>query len=136
MEFLYNNVSNIDVSRNTKLTHLSASFNLLTKIDISKNHELTWLSCNGNKLNKLDVSNNPELLHLYCGSNELMTIDLHNNVKIGSMSIGNQNIYKDVVIIADCMAITIPDDTLHFLAIAISKIDEDGLIFRQFPKFK
>ena len=110
VEFLYNNVSNIDVSRNTKLTHLSASFNLLTKIDISKNHELTWLSCNGNKLNKLDVSNNPELLHLYCGSNELMTIDLHNNVKIGSMSIGNQNIYKDVVIIADCMAITIPDD--------------------------
>ncbi len=66
----YNNqLTNLDVSKNTELTDLSCNINRLTNLDISKNTELTYLSCYNNQLTNLDVSKNTKLTRLYCDNN-------------------------------------------------------------------
>ena len=63
----YNNqLTSLDVSKNTKLTSLNCLGNQLTSLDVSKNTKLTLLQCSGNQLTSLDVSKNTELSYLYC----------------------------------------------------------------------
>ena len=45
--------------------------NQLTSLDLSKNTELTMLYCNGNQLTSLDLSKNTALKHLYCYKNKI-----------------------------------------------------------------
>ena len=61
-----NNLTELDVSKNTKLTRLYCSDNNLTKLDVSQNTELTTLNCSDNQLTKLDVSSNESLKTLNC----------------------------------------------------------------------
>ncbi|MCG8410409.1 MAG: hypothetical protein MI739_03890, partial [Bacteroidales bacterium] len=49
----YNNLKQLDISKNLKLTILNCSSNDLTQLDISKNTKLTALNC---KYNKLKIS--------------------------------------------------------------------------------
>ena len=44
-----NNLTRLDVSKNTKLTKLYCEFNQLTSLDLSKNTALDTLDCSGNK---------------------------------------------------------------------------------------
>lgn len=44
----YNNLTRLDVSKNTKLTKLYCALNQLTSLDLSKNTALTILGCSGN----------------------------------------------------------------------------------------
>ena len=60
LEELYcsaNQLTALDVSKNTALTDLNCSGNQLTVLDVSKNTALTYLDCNNNQLTALDVSN-------------------------------------------------------------------------------
>ena len=66
----------------TAMTKLVCSRNELTELDLSKNTALTWLECYGNHLKELDLSNNPELTYLECLSNELTTLDILNCTKL------------------------------------------------------
>ena len=77
----------------TALTKLSCNENQLTSLDVSKNSALTYLSCYGNQLTVLDVSKNTSLTKLFCDSNQLTSLDLSKNYK----DIGydcNNNIYQ------------------------------------------
>ena len=56
-----NQLTNLDVSNNTKLAVLRLSVNQLTNLDVSNNTALTWLSLSNNQLTGLDVSNNTVL---------------------------------------------------------------------------
>ena len=78
----FNQLTNLDVSKNTKLTNLGCSFNQLTTLDVSKNTELTKLYCNNNQLTTLDVSKNTELTKLYCNNNQLTTLDVSKNTEL------------------------------------------------------
>ena len=60
----------------TAMTKLICSKNELTELDLSKNTALTWLECYGNHLTELDLSNNTELTYLDCGGNELTSLDV------------------------------------------------------------
>ena len=51
-----NQLTALDVSRNTNLQHMNCSNNLLTGLDLSKNRSLKMLSCDGNPLMELDIS--------------------------------------------------------------------------------
>ena len=62
-----NQLTSLDVSKNTALTSLGCSENQLTSLDVSKNKALRWLSCTGNQLTSLDVSNCTSLTRLVCG---------------------------------------------------------------------
>ncbi len=62
----------------TALTSLDCNDNQLTSLDVSKNTALTSLNCNGNKFTSLDVSKNTALTELNCDDNEITSLDVHN----------------------------------------------------------
>ena len=68
-----NELTGLDLSKNTKLTSLSCSENKLTALDVSKNTELTRLYCRSNRLTALDVSKNTKLEMLDCESDSLLS---------------------------------------------------------------
>ena len=65
-----NNLTRLDVSKNTKLTKLYCEFNQLTGLDLSKNTALTELDCALNQLTGLDLSKNTALTILGCSGNK------------------------------------------------------------------
>ena len=68
-----NELTGLDLSKNTKLTSLSCSENELTALDVSKNTELTRLYCGSNRLTALNVSKNKKLEELDCESDSLLS---------------------------------------------------------------
>ena len=64
-----NQLTSLDVSRNTALTYLGCSDNNLTTLDVSNCTALKGLDCNYNDLTTLDLSNNTALTTLYCSNN-------------------------------------------------------------------
>ena len=60
----------------TALTKLLCANNQLTELDLSRNTELTMLYCYNNKLTELDVSTKTKLCDLYCYSNQLTSLDV------------------------------------------------------------
>ncbi|MGL4956273.1 MAG: InlB B-repeat-containing protein [Bacteroidales bacterium] len=81
----YNNVTNVDLSKNTKLTYLSLEENDLTSLDISKNTALTDLYCPGNQLTSLNVSNCLQLQNLWIYENHITSLDISKNTTLGSL---------------------------------------------------
>lgn len=78
----YNNLTRLDVSKNTKLTVLYCESNHLTSLDLSKNTELTELNCQDNQLTSLDLSKNTALTKLDCALNPLTSLDVSNNTAL------------------------------------------------------
>lgn len=78
------NVSNKNIARLagieyfTKLQILSCDHNNITNIDVSKNTELVSLNCNYNYLTRLDVSNSPNLNTLSCIRNDITVLNVSN----------------------------------------------------------
>ena len=77
-----NNLTRLDVSKNTKLTVLYCESNHLTSLDLSKNTELTELNCQNNQLTSLDLSQNTALTKLDCALNPLTSLDLSKNTAL------------------------------------------------------
>ena len=82
----YNQLTSLDVSKNTALTKLYCYYNQLTSLDVSKNTALTYLDCWGNSLTKLDVSKNTALTYLDCGYNQLTALDVSKNTALTYLS--------------------------------------------------
>ena len=72
------------------LTTLICYNNQLTSLDVSKNTGLLTLSCYENNLTSLDVSQNPALQELYCGKNRLTSLDVSQTVVATLKASGNQ----------------------------------------------
>lgn len=77
-----NNLTRLDVSKNTKLTKLYCEFNQLTGLDLNKNTKLTELTCQVNQLTSLDLSKNTALTKLDCALNPLTSLDVSNNTAL------------------------------------------------------
>ena len=77
-----NQLSSLDVSKNTALSGLYCSSNQLSILDVTKNTSLTELECYSNQLSTLDVSKNTALSVLYCSSNQLTSLDVSNNIAL------------------------------------------------------
>ena len=71
-----NQLMSLDVSKNTALTTLYCFDNQLTSLNVSRNRALTTLSCEGNQLTSLDVSKNTALEGLYCSENQLTSLNI------------------------------------------------------------
>ena len=86
-----NQLTTLDVSKNTMLETLVCYYNQLTSLDVSKNTKLTALNCEDNQLTSLDLSNNTELTFLRCSLNQLTSLDLSNITKLTELyCYGNQ----------------------------------------------
>ena len=79
----YNNqLSSLDVSKNTALTELYCYSNQLTALDVSNNTALTELDCYYNQLTSLDVSKKTALENLQCHGNQLTSLDVSKNTAL------------------------------------------------------
>ena len=77
-----NKLTSLDVTKNTELTELTCQGNKLTSLDVTKNTVLKKLFCEYNNLTNIDVSNNPALTKLYCNNNQLTTLNLSKNIAL------------------------------------------------------
>jgi len=81
-----NQLTALDVSKNTALTVLSCSDNQLTTLDVSKNTALEQLDCYKNQLTTLDVSKDTALTYLSCSNNQLTTLDVSKNIELTTLA--------------------------------------------------
>ncbi len=109
----YNQLTVLDMSKNTALIELYCSQNKLTALDISNCTTLTKLYCTNNQLKTLDVSNcialielgcqstklttldvskNTALIELYCSGNQLTTLNVKNNTALTELSCFNNQL--------------------------------------------
>jgi len=72
-----NQLTTLDISKNTALVVLSCSVNKLTSLDLSQNASLEKLSCGDNQLTELDAGSNAALTYLYCTDNQLRLLQIN-----------------------------------------------------------
>ena len=98
-----NQLTSLDVTRNTALTGLACDGNQLTSLDVSKNTALTKFECCENLLTSLDVSKNVALKYLDCSYNQLTSLVLSQNAQLNEIVCFNNRIKgenMDVLIIS------------------------------------
>lgn len=89
-----NELTELDLSRNTKLKFLDCSYNHLTKLNISNNTALIYLDCYGNNLTELDVTKNTALVQLDFDFNKLTSIDLSKNLWLEELYCADNELTK------------------------------------------
>ena len=80
-----NQLTSLDVSANTALKQLYCMNNPLTALDVSANTALTDLNCINTQRASLDVSANTALTSLLCGDNQLTSLDVSKNTALTSL---------------------------------------------------
>ncbi|CAL2082865.1 T9SS type A sorting domain-containing protein [Tenacibaculum sp. 190524A02b] len=84
----YNNqLTKLDVSKNTKLKTLRCYDNLISEINISQSPLIKRLNLDNNLLSYIDISNNPNLTDLNCAKNGLTSLDLSKNTLLEDLYI-------------------------------------------------
>ena len=77
-----NNLTELDLRKNPRLTILRCNNNQLTSLNVSSCTALTELRCQDNDLSALDVTKLTELTYLACGNNPLKTLNVTKNKKL------------------------------------------------------
>lgn len=85
LSFAQNQVTNLDISKNTSLTYLDCSVNQLTSLDVSKNLALKNLICFNNQLTNLDITKNINLTQLTTYKNPLTTLNVTKNYALQTL---------------------------------------------------
>ena len=78
----YNQLASLDITHNTALTDLFCHDNQLTSLDVTHNAALTYLDCSYNQLTSLDVTHNTALTDLFCHDNQLTSLDVTHNTAL------------------------------------------------------
>ena len=99
-----NQLTSLDVSKNTALIDLWCVNNQLTSLDVSQNTALEWLYCYNNQLTSLDVSQNTALKTLYCDDNQLTSLDVSKNTALTSLHCNNNQLTS--LDVSGCTALT------------------------------
>ena len=100
------NITSLDVSKNSQLKVLDCSQNSLTSLDVSKNTNIGTLNCSNNNLSSLSISKNTVLSILKCSDNRIASLDLSKNTglfelicsnnKLTSLNLSKQNRLQEV----------------------------------------
>jgi len=113
----YNNLTSLDLSTNTALTHVWCGVQPLTSLnvtqctaleylscrdtllgtnggilDVTQNTALRYLGCANSLLTSLDVTQNTDLDYLFCEDNQLTSLDVTNNDGLVYLNFDNNNI--------------------------------------------
>ena len=90
LRFESNDISVLDVTQHINLTGLSIARNNISVLDVTQNINLTGLSCFSNNISVLDVTQNTNLTALDCGDNPFSVLDLSQNTALSFFKcIGN-----------------------------------------------
>ena len=92
LNLYYNNLREIDLSKNTALTNLHLSNNNLREIDLSKNTALTSLYLSNNNLSAINLNKNKVLTELVMSDNNLREINLSKNIDLTWLTLINNNL--------------------------------------------
>lgn len=88
-----NQISELNLIENKKLTYLDCSDNNIKSLNIGQCKDLTYLNCSCNNLkDSLDLRNNTELKDLICGRNGDMQLNLENNIKLQNLDLSGGRI--------------------------------------------
>ena len=131
-----NNITSLDLSKNTKLSRLSCKNNSITSLNLTSNTSLVFLDCSNNKItsfylpntivylgcsnNKLavlNVSSLSDLNELYCDNNNMTTLNVN-----GNSSVGLIHCYKNKLTTINLSGCT----NLTWLACSCNQINEQG----------
>ena len=96
----YNQITSMDLTKNTALQTLLCYNNQMTSLDLSKNTALKALFCKENQITSMDLTKNTALQTLKCGKNQITSLDLSNNNSLPDDSFqgGNQTTLADLII--------------------------------------
>ena len=83
-----NELTTLDISKNTALVKLYCAMNYLTSLDITNNMALVYLDCYDNELTSLDVSKNTALESLDCEENKITALDISMCTELESLTCG------------------------------------------------
>ena len=98
--YCYNNdLTSLDLSKNTALTELECYNNQLTHLDVSGCTALWTLDCSNNALLDLDVRSLSALQELDCSRNQLASLDLFRNANLASVKADSN--YREVIVNQD-----------------------------------
>ncbi|WP_431243663.1 T9SS type A sorting domain-containing protein [Flavobacterium sp. P21] len=86
LNFSYNDVSKVDLSKNTALKRLIANNNRLTELDLSKNTSLGLIYCFENQLTSLDFTNNTVITEIICSNNALRNLNVTKNTNLSLLN--------------------------------------------------
>ena len=93
LRLTYNqNLSAIDVSKNTELVSLEANFCDLTSLDLTSNTKLEKISVSRNRISTLNIGECPELTTLACGNNMLTELDVTGFPKLTNLQFPSNKI--------------------------------------------
>ena len=99
-----NELRNLDVGECTALAFLECSHNSLSSLDVSECTALEELACSGNELSSLDVSKNIALTWLSCDRNELSSLNVSKNTALFSLNCSNNSLSS--LDVSGCTALT------------------------------
>lgn len=85
LECVKNKISDINVSKNTKLKKLNCEWNELNTLDVTKNIALIELRCGINHLTTIDLKNNKNLRVLWCQTNRFTNLDIKENILLNEV---------------------------------------------------
>ena len=85
-------LTELDLSRNTKLHTICCTENQLISLKLGEKPELEYMDCSRNRLPSLNVSQCPKLRTLECGQNHLTTLDLSQNPSLDELDCSNNRI--------------------------------------------
>lgn len=87
-----NQLTTLDLLLNFHLYRVDCSSNRLTTLKVSSCTQMTELRCQTNQLTALDVSKNYDLMTLYCSNNQLTALNVSNNSKLTSLYCENNQL--------------------------------------------
>ncbi|HRA72205.1 MAG TPA: hypothetical protein PLB11_05225, partial [Flavobacterium sp.] len=87
-----NQLTSLDVIKNTALIRLSCNQNQLTSLDVTKNTNLDHLSCSDNYIISIDVTKNTALTLLNCSTNQIISFDVTKNTALTLLDCSNNQI--------------------------------------------
>ena len=84
-----NNLTTLNVTRNTRLTDLYCNNNQLSSLDVTRNTRLVWFGCTDNLLSVIDMTQNTNVIGFYCTNNSIYDLDLSQNTALRRLSCNN-----------------------------------------------
>ncbi|WP_461641061.1 T9SS type A sorting domain-containing protein [Labilibaculum euxinus] len=87
-----NQITNLDLSKNTALKTLRCFNNQISDLDVSSNIALTELKCNNNQIETLDLNTNTLLEKVFCYNNQINNLNLGNNKVLVELRCNNNQI--------------------------------------------
>jgi Leucine-rich repeat (LRR) protein len=86
------NVTTVNLTTLTALTHLNLRNCGLTSLNLDTNVNLSYLNCTSNSISSLNVDNNTKLSIFYCSYNNLSTLRLSNNTVLSTLYCSSNNL--------------------------------------------